>query len=152
LHCGYRWQRGQVKLAPIVTPNIVKHLVGLRFNRDNAEDFGVGIQPFTITISKYMSNLGEALAIKARQCTEEYDLITNGSINTSLADAKVPWELARPAWFAILRTPPRFYQPQAQNILHHPLLGPEHVLTKEFQGFVTVYSNREIYYQGQLMM
>jgi hypothetical protein len=39
---------------------------------------------------------------------------------------------------------------QAQNILHHAILGLEHPLTKKFQGFVTAYSNRELYYQGRL--
>jgi hypothetical protein len=40
---------------------------------------------------------------------------------------------------------------QAQNILRHAILGPEHTLTKKLQGFVTAYSNRELYYQGRLI-
>jgi hypothetical protein len=35
---------------------------------------------------------------------------------------------------------------QVQKILHHTILGLEHRLTKEFQGFVTAYSNQELYY------
>jgi hypothetical protein len=117
-------------------------LVGLRFDGDNVEDLGVGIQPFAITISDYTSNSGEVLAIKARQRAEDYDLIADGSITTSLDDAKA----LRGAGQASLV---RDYAHAralllAQNILPHALLGPEHALTKEFQGFVTAYSNREL--------
>jgi hypothetical protein len=139
-----------VELAPIVTPELVKRLVGLRFDGDNVEDLRVGMQPFTITISDYTSNSGEALAINARQRAEEYDLISDGSITTSLADAKA----LRGAGKASLVRDYAHARAllQAQHILHHALLGREHGLTKEFQGFVTAYSNQELYYQGRLTM
>jgi hypothetical protein len=143
-------QKGQVELAPIVTPELVKRLIGLRFDGDNVEDLGVGMQPFAITISDYTSTTGEVLAIQARQRAEEYDLIADGSITTSLADAKALRGAGKASLvrdFAHARA-----LLQAQNILHHAMLGPEHVLTREFQGFVTAYSNRELYYQGRLTL
>jgi hypothetical protein len=141
-------QKGQVELAPIVTLVLVKRLVGLKLDGDNVEDLAEGMQPFALTISEYTSSSGEALAITAQRRADEYDLVTYGSVTTSLANAKA---LRGAGKASVVRdySQARALM-QAQNILHHAVLGPEHTLTKEFQGFVTAYSNRELYYQGRL--
>jgi hypothetical protein len=58
-------QKGQVELAPIIMPELVKGLVGLRLDGDNVEDLAEGMQPFALTISNHTSSSGEALAITA---------------------------------------------------------------------------------------
>jgi hypothetical protein len=79
-------QKGQVQLAPIITPELVKRLVGMKFNGNNVEDLAKGIQPFPLTISHYTSTSSKALAITAHRRAKEYDLITNASVTTSLQE------------------------------------------------------------------
>jgi hypothetical protein len=143
-------EMGMGSMVPIATPDLTKKIVGLRFAGDDVNNLGEGIQPFAILIRDhgsigYMTTTEEDTT---RQRNNEYDILTEGSVSTTLQDvtkisttttAKIPTDYTHLR--ALL---------QAYLVLLTTLFGADHVVTVAFQAFVRRYNNNEVVCRGQL--
>jgi hypothetical protein len=78
---------GAVEVAPVVTPDLTKRLMGLMFGGSDPDDLAEGIQPFSMVIMDHRSTATHHVAEQAREQSRKYDLVTSGVTNTTLADA-----------------------------------------------------------------
>jgi hypothetical protein len=76
-----------VGAAPVVTPDLTKRLTGLMFGGSDPDNPSEGIQPFSMIIMDHRSTATRTVAEQAREQSRNYDLITSGDTNTTLADA-----------------------------------------------------------------
>jgi hypothetical protein len=76
-----------VGAAPVVTPNLTKRLMGLIFGGSDPDDLYEGIQPFSMVIIYHRSTATRTVAEQAREQSRNYNLVTSGDTNTTLADA-----------------------------------------------------------------
>jgi hypothetical protein len=76
-----------VGVAPVVTPDLTKRLMGLMFGGSDPDDLAEGIQPFSMVTMDHGSTATRHVAEKAREQSRNYDLVTSGDTNTTLADA-----------------------------------------------------------------
>jgi hypothetical protein len=137
---------GAVDQAPIVTPELVKNLVGLRFG-DDLDDLAEGIQPFALAVRDHRSHTARALTDSARAAADEYDLATAGEHFTTLADARLmrTQKVTFPTDFIHAHA-----MLQAQHILHQALLGNDHPVTTAFAAFLHDYKANEMIYIGRM--
>jgi hypothetical protein len=76
-----------VGAAPVVTPDLAKRLMGLMFGGSDPDDLSEGIQPFSMVIMDHRSTATRTVAEQAREQSRNYELVTSGDTNTTLADA-----------------------------------------------------------------
>jgi hypothetical protein len=117
--------------SSIVTPKLVKKLVGLRFGGNNFDNLSEGIQPFSLAVQDHCTQAALALTATARTNAEEYDLATAGEMSTTLTDARLmrTTSVTLPTDFLHARA-----MLKAQDIMNQQvLLGGEHPDTKPFK-------------------
>jgi hypothetical protein len=78
---------GAIGAAPVVTPDLTKRLMGLMFGGSDPDDLAEGIQPFSMVIMDHRSTATRHMAEQAREQSRNYDLVTSGDTNTTLAEA-----------------------------------------------------------------
>jgi hypothetical protein len=78
---------GAVGVAPVVTPDLTKRLMYLLFGGSDPDDLAEDIQPFSMVIMDHCSTATHHVAEQAREQSQNYDLVTSGDTNTTLADA-----------------------------------------------------------------
>jgi hypothetical protein len=78
---------GAVGAAPVVTPDLTKWLMGLMFGGSDPYDLTEGIHTFSMVIMDCRSTATRHVAEQAREQSRNYDLVTSGDTNTTLADA-----------------------------------------------------------------
>jgi hypothetical protein len=76
-----------VGAAPVVTPDLTKRIMGLMFVGSDPDDLSEGIQPFSMVIMDHHSTATRTVTEQAREQSRNYDLVTSGDTNTTLADA-----------------------------------------------------------------
>ena len=138
---------GSLDHAPIVTPELVKKFINLRFGGTDLDDFTEGIHPFALVVRDHRTHAARALTIPAQNAADDYDLATSGEVATTFADAHR------------LRTnkvtlPTDFIHARAilaaQDIMNQVLLGGDHPVTQAFGAFLADYKSSEMLYIGRL--
>lgn len=141
-----------VESAPVVTPEFAKKVTNLQLAGNDVDNFDEGVQPFALLVPNHgliASYTNKTEIALAQQMINEYDLMTDGSVNTSLADAKsirTPHTKQRLVKdLSHLRT-----ILEAQHIVLQTILGSTHPVTASFNACLQLYCRRENFFKARL--
>lgn len=141
-----------VESAPLVTPEFAKKLTNLQLAGTDVDNLAEGLQPFALLVPDHgtiLNNHNKQAVRDARQLMDEYDLMTDGSVNTSLADAKT---IRTPSSGQRLITDLSHLRTvlEAMDVVLHTVLGPQHSVTANYDIFLNTYCKRENYFKARL--
>lgn len=141
-----------VESAPLVTPDFARKITNLQLSGTDVDNFDEGLQPFALLVPNHgmlSAYTNRADISQAQQLIEEYDLMTNGSVNTTLADAKAiktPVSKQRLVKdLSHLRT-----VLEAQGIVLQTVLGSTHPVSVNFDLMLQTYCKRENFFKARL--
>ncbi|HKK56614.1 hypothetical protein [Marinobacter sp.] len=135
---------GDPELAPVVTPDLAKKIVGVRLAGNNMDDFSDGVNPFLMVIQDYTSPGSEKQYFDALSLAADYDTLVGGSAAADLADItkmRTAIKVQVPTNFVTMRL-----MLQAFSILLVTLIGETHPLVQELSRFTVQFMNKEPFY------